>query len=155
MPLLDHFHPPLYPHRSWESVHGAWAVGLISALNQGGLPPEYFAEAQTHVGSRVEVDVGTFHDEPRASRARRSDEGGIAVAEPPRWVAPAAVMSVPITYPDSVEALIYSSATGKNSSNLLGIQILILRVKKLCPWQNIQCFLKILSLRLRRVLKIL
>ena len=113
MPLLDHFHPPLYPHRSWESVHGAWAVGLISALNQGGLPPEYFAEAQTHVGSRVEVDVGTFHDEPRASRARRSDEGGIAVAEPPRWVVPAAVMSVPITYPDSVEALIYSSATGK------------------------------------------
>lgn len=113
MPLLDHFHPPLFPHRSWESVHGAWTFEFIRLLNQGGLPPGYFAEGQTHVGSRVEIDVGTFHEESRVSRARRSDEGGIAIADAPAWVIPPTVMTLPITYPDSVEALIYSSATGK------------------------------------------
>jgi hypothetical protein len=25
MPLLDHFHTPLYPHRAWESFHSRWA----------------------------------------------------------------------------------------------------------------------------------
>ena len=28
MPLLDHFHPPLYPRRSWESFHSRWANSI-------------------------------------------------------------------------------------------------------------------------------
>ena len=69
MPLLDHFNPPLFPTRHWESFHGRWAAAISDALN-AQLPKGYFAEMQVHVGSRVEIDVATFapqrHDVPLA-----------------------------------------------------------------------------------------
>ena len=60
MQLLDHFHPPLSTVRHWESFHARWAAAIADVLNDAILPSEYFAEVQVHVGSRVEVDVGTF-----------------------------------------------------------------------------------------------
>ena len=60
MPLIDHFHPPLSDERHWESFHATWAIEIMATLNRGVLPAGYFAEAQVHVGSRVEIDVGTF-----------------------------------------------------------------------------------------------
>jgi hypothetical protein len=38
MPLLDHFHPPLSPQRSWESFRSRWANSIADALLQI-LPP--------------------------------------------------------------------------------------------------------------------
>lgn len=32
MPLLDHFHPPLYPRQRWESFFANWATRLADAL---------------------------------------------------------------------------------------------------------------------------
>ena len=58
--FLDHFHPPLSTVRHWESFHARWASAIADVLNDALLPTEYFAEVQVHVGSRVEVDVGTF-----------------------------------------------------------------------------------------------
>lgn len=64
MQFLDHFHPPLSTVRHWEALHARWAAAIADTLNDTLLPGEYFAEVQVHVGSRVEVDVGTFEDTP-------------------------------------------------------------------------------------------
>jgi hypothetical protein len=50
MPLLDHFRPPLYPHRAWESFHSRWANSIADQLNEV-LPRRYFAEVQIRLGS--------------------------------------------------------------------------------------------------------
>ena len=75
MPLLDHFHAPLADERHWESFHSAWAGEIMAHLNQGGLPAGYFAEAQVHLGGRVEVDVASFGQE----NAEGSTGGGVAL----------------------------------------------------------------------------
>ncbi|HEY7422615.1 MAG TPA: hypothetical protein VH682_00010 [Gemmataceae bacterium] len=43
MPLLDHFNPPLSRTHPWRSFHGAWAAAMARLLNQGVLPPSYYA----------------------------------------------------------------------------------------------------------------
>jgi hypothetical protein len=48
MPLLDHFHPPLYARRSWESFHSRWANSIADQLNEQ-LPSRYFAEVQLYL----------------------------------------------------------------------------------------------------------
>lgn len=55
MPILDHFHPPLYPKHSWESFHMRWAAAIADALDQR-LPQELFAEVHTHLGTQVSCD---------------------------------------------------------------------------------------------------
>ena len=65
MGLLDHFHPPLFPVRRWESLHSYWASELGGWLNANVLPSNYFADVQLHVGSRFEVDIGAFEWDDR------------------------------------------------------------------------------------------
>src|SRR5262245_311432 len=60
MPLLDHFHAPLYPLFHWESFHSHWASILTNQLNGGVLPSEYVAAPHVRMGTEVEIDVGTF-----------------------------------------------------------------------------------------------
>jgi hypothetical protein len=57
LPLLDHFHPPLFPQRAWESFHSRWANSIADALHRV-LPRRYYAEVQIHLGSQVEADNG-------------------------------------------------------------------------------------------------
>lgn len=116
MPLLDHFHPPLYPARRWESFHAQWAATIAERLN-GSLPADYFAEIQSHVGSRVEVDVGTFHADDRSTAAGVGIAAGgtatatlTAPASP--YAPPAPAMVMPAIFPDSIEALVYSTVAG-------------------------------------------
>ena len=59
MPLLDHFHPPLYPQRAWESFHSRWANSIADELHRV-LPQRYFAEVHIHLGGQVEADVAEF-----------------------------------------------------------------------------------------------
>lgn len=114
MPLLDHFHPPLYGERHWESFHARWAAAIGDALNQKLLPKNYFAEMHVHVGSRVEVDVASFHDLPRERlrQAPADDSRGVATLEAPVWAPPRPAMSMPAVFPDSIEVLIYSTEAG-------------------------------------------
>lgn len=107
MPLLDHFRPPLASTRHWESFHTAWAAEIMSTLNQRVLPPGYFAEAQVHVGSRVEIDVAAFDEDAGARRA--GENGGVATQV---WTPPAATMTMPAVFPDEIEVQVYSTATG-------------------------------------------
>ncbi|HSZ56049.1 MAG TPA: DUF4058 family protein [Tepidisphaeraceae bacterium] len=113
MPLLDHFNPPLHPARHWESFHSQWAGEIANVLNRQLLPANYFAEIQVHVGSRVEIDVAAMHDEAAEARSI-PDEGGVAVATRAArpWSAPAAVMSMPALFPDSIEVLVYGMESG-------------------------------------------
>ena len=111
--LRDHFHPPLRPMRSWESLHALWAGSMVTSLNETLLPKFYFAEAQVHVGSRVEIDVATF-DQAWEEREEPGTGGGrTALATEPRvYLAPAPMASLPAVFPDSVETLIYADEGG-------------------------------------------
>lgn len=60
MPLLDHFRPPLFPKRSWESFHSLWIGQLVGQLNMRPMPSRFLAEGDVHVGLNVVVDVATF-----------------------------------------------------------------------------------------------
>lgn len=111
--LLDHFRPPLYPMRSWESLHALWAGSMVTSLNEALLPKFYFAEAQVHVGSRVEVDVGTFDQAWEEREELAAGGGGTALAVEHRvYVAPTPMATTPAVYPDSVETLIYAKEGG-------------------------------------------
>ncbi len=83
MPLLDHFHAPLHPDRRWESFHARWASAIGDALNLSLLPPEYFAEVQAHIGSRVEIDVATFGNGSPAPTGR--SQGAVATLPARVW----------------------------------------------------------------------
>lgn len=103
MPLLDHFRPPLYPRRHWESFHVAWAGVIADELNTELLPDGYFAEEHAHSGARVEIDVATFQDDETG--------GGLATAVR-TYAPPAPPLSIPAAFPDEFEVRIYESEGG-------------------------------------------
>ncbi len=108
MPLLNHFHPPVSQIRFWESFHTAWTAALMERLNGDVLPPGYFAQAQVHVGSRVEVDVATFEDDPSAL----SGNGGTAVLAAPAYAPPVAALTMPLVFSDEVEVQVFEDRAG-------------------------------------------
>ena len=121
MPLLDHFHPPLSQRRGWEGFHNLWAACISTQLN-GYLPRGYFADAQTHAGSRVEVDVGTYEDVPipTGDALREAVDwdgnplvsgGSVALATEP-WTVPDVAGEFDAIFPDAVEVRVYSSSAG-------------------------------------------
>jgi hypothetical protein len=110
MPLLDHFHPPLQGRRHWEGFHGWWAAAMAESLNES-LPPEYFAEFQVTVGTRIEVDVGTFGEEGAPGAATPSDSGATAV-QTPVWAPPAPAAVLPAVFPDDFQVHVFSSVAG-------------------------------------------
>jgi hypothetical protein len=108
MPLLDHFHPPVSEHRSWEGFHGLWAAALVEKLNSDVLADEYFADMQVHIGSQVEVDVATIEDS-----ADGLERGSAAIATAARvWTPPATELILPTVFPDDIEVQVYATVTG-------------------------------------------
>ena len=104
MPLLDHFHPPLFPRRHWESFHVNWAGAIADSLNEFLLPDGYFAEEHAHAGARVEIDVATFADEPLADR-----DGGVATQT---YAPPQPTMTIPAAFSDEFEVRVYEEEGG-------------------------------------------
>lgn len=101
MPLLDHFNPPLSRSHPWRSFHGAWAATIARLLNQGVLPPGYYAVPFVDRDGPVEIDVATL-------RESASSAGG-AVA-PRTWEPDAPGLSVAIELPpvDEVEVQVFA-----------------------------------------------
>jgi hypothetical protein len=92
MPLLDHFHPPLFPGRSYESFHSGWAWHLAGQLNLRPLPPRFLAESDVHIGISVATDVAAFEqDEP----PRDGGNGAVATAV---WAPPQPPLVVPVDF---------------------------------------------------------
>jgi hypothetical protein len=110
MPMRDHFHPPLSQARHWEDIHSGWTVEIKRALNRRVLPPGYFAEAQVHVGSYVEVDVATF-EQAASGHEPVSGNGGIAVAVE-TWAPPATTLVIPAVFTDDIEVQVYATSGG-------------------------------------------
>ena len=75
MPLLDHFNPPLNRTHPWRSFHGAWAAAIARLLNQGVLPPGYYAVPLVDRDGPIEIDVAALRQDgtqrPQAARSRR------------------------------------------------------------------------------------
>ncbi|HVK19605.1 MAG TPA: DUF4058 family protein [Fimbriiglobus sp.] len=107
MPLLDHFRPPLFPHRHWESFHVTWAGAIADALNEDLLPDGYFAEEHAHAGARIEIDVATFED----GRPTTPPNGATTRTARP-YAPPAPALVVPAAFPDAFEVLVYRSEGG-------------------------------------------
>ena len=110
MPLLDHFHPPLYPRFQWASFHTAWIAYISESLNRI-LPPGYIAAEENHAGANHQIDVATFEDtDPGNGRpAATPPAGGVAVATRPTvWAPPAATSVVPAVFSDDFELRVIS-----------------------------------------------
>jgi hypothetical protein len=102
MPLQDHFHPPLAPHRHWHSFHNAWATFIASDLNRV-LPEGWFAEPNVQFG--IEIDVAAFDEREEKD----------TVTSPPLsvWRPPSPVQTIPFPLvTDSVEVNIYDGTAG-------------------------------------------
>ena len=109
MPLLDHFHPPLLGQRHWEGLHGWWAAAMSDALNEH-LPEEYFAEFQTALGTRIEMDVASCTE---ADSPVSSHPDGTATAVQTRvWAPPTPVAVMPAEFPDDFEVQVFSNIAG-------------------------------------------
>lgn len=114
MPLLDHFRPPVSTRKSWEVIHGAWAVVIAQRLNAAILTREFESEQHVHRGTRVEIDVATYEDDSGPSLfGTNGSNGGVATAvqtyAPP---APPVTGDVAFTDPDLFEIQVYKQAGG-------------------------------------------
>jgi len=102
MPLMDHFNPPLNRTHPWRSFHGAWAAAMARLLNQGILPPGYYAVPLLDRDGPIEIDVAALreHDTPESA-------GG---ALPQTWAAPAPGLTVAVELPaaDAVEVQVFA-----------------------------------------------
>jgi hypothetical protein len=102
MPLLDHFNPPLNRTHPWRSFHGAWAAAMARLLNQGVLPPGYYAVPLVDRDGPIEIDVA-------ALREHEAPEPGRGVA-PQTWAPPAPGLTVAVELPpaDAVEVRVFA-----------------------------------------------
>jgi hypothetical protein len=109
MPLLDHFHPPLAPSRKWESFHAFWSTAIAERLN-GRLPERYFAEAQIHIGTQVEVDIATLEStELIASEPPNGVASAVAVES---YAPPMATGAFSAVFPDDIEVRVFHESGG-------------------------------------------
>jgi hypothetical protein len=97
MPLRDHFRPPVKPRHDWDRVHGQWPAMIVLQLT-GKLPPNYSAAPKVHLGSAVEIDVGTDELHQKNGFAATSFvDGGTATA---LWTATEPTLRVETEFPD-------------------------------------------------------
>src|SRR5262245_21118973 len=108
MPLVDHFHPPLFPRHAWESFHSLWCGGILAQLNRQ-LPPRFYGQVQVHLGRKVEADVAEFDTGVFAAVEGNGDEGSVAVAT---WAPPKATATLDIVFPDDIEVQVYDTRDG-------------------------------------------
>ncbi len=80
---------------TFHHFHTAWTTHLSEALNEGRLPPGYYALAEQHMGRKI-ADVLTLHaSDPEQLRwlPEPTDGGAVAVAETPPRVSRSQVLT--------------------------------------------------------------
>jgi hypothetical protein len=110
MPLLDHFHPPLYPHHQWQSFYSSWATRLADALMERA-PREFQAEEHIRLGPTVEIDIS---GDEWAKEQLPAPQNGPTPDTPflVGWVPPAARYTMPALSPETFEVRIFSTEGG-------------------------------------------
>jgi hypothetical protein len=103
MPLLDHFNSPLNRTHPWRSFLGAWAAAMARLLNQGVLPPGYYAVPLVDRDGPIEIDVATLQDRETPVPA----DGGVELQT---WSAPAPSLAVAVDLAavDGVEVQVFA-----------------------------------------------
>ncbi len=103
MPLLDHFNPPLNRTHPWRSFHGAWAAAIARLLNQGVLPPGYYAVPLVDRDGPIEIDVAALREHEAAAPA-----DGVATTQ--TWAPPAPGLAVAVELPaaEAVEVQVFA-----------------------------------------------
>jgi hypothetical protein len=84
MPLLDHFNPPLKRMHPWRSFIGAWAAAMARLLNQGILPPGYYAVPLVDRDGPIEIDVTALREQEASPPGRGDGRGADLGAARPR-----------------------------------------------------------------------
>ena len=104
MPLLDHFRSSWSADWPWESFHANWATKIADHLNDGLLPPDYYALGVVKRGGTLEIDVATLKDSDTSSPG-----GGTAV-----WAPPPASAVTPVDFegPELIEVQVFRRAGG-------------------------------------------
>jgi hypothetical protein len=115
MSLLDHFHPPLYPQRAWESFHSRWANSIADELHRV-LPKRFFAEVQIHLGTEVETDVAEFERQAATEEEKGNGTAGGVAVQP--WAPPLATHVLPAIFPDDIEVQIKDT---REDARLVGV----------------------------------
>ncbi len=92
MPLYDHFAAPLSRTHPWRGFHSAWAAALARHLNQGVLPPGFYAIPNINLDGPVEVDVAALHDQQGAAGPSAED---VQTA----WTPPEPALTVALDFP--------------------------------------------------------
>src|SRR5437870_2499419 len=92
MPLLNHFVPPLSRTHPWRGFHSAWAAAMARHLNQGILPPGYYAIPNVDLDGPVEIDVAAVRD-------RQAEAGGARDESLPLWTPPQPTLTVALDFP--------------------------------------------------------
>ena len=110
MPLRDHCRPPVDDQVSWESFHGQWPAMIVVDLARR-LPKSFQAVPRMHLGSAVEIDIGTYEK----IEAAELHAFGHANGEPAVWAAPAPTCTVEADLPsqDEYEVRIYDVKRGR------------------------------------------
>jgi hypothetical protein len=110
MPLLDHFHLPLYNRPPWSSVTTMWAAELVRWLNRTLPEGEFIAYPTLHLGTEVEADVAEYDMRTNGSSANGS------TATLPQ--APPAIVTIAAVFPDEVEVRV---GTTREEWSLCGV----------------------------------
>ena len=108
MPLRDHFHPPLSLRDRWDGFHGQWPAMIVLALKQL-LSTGFSAQPNIHLGSGIEVDIGTLRHGAASGRAdteNRAGETRLALLSPP---APSLAVNLDLPTADEYEVRIYEN----------------------------------------------
>lgn len=102
MLLLDHFNPPLSRTHRWRSFHAAWAAAMARWLNQGVLPPSYYAVPLADRDGPIEIDAATL-------RAQGTAVNSEVASAAQTWTPPAPGLAVAVELPaaDEVEVQVF------------------------------------------------
>jgi Protein of unknown function (DUF4058) len=110
MPLLDHFHEPIYPTNGWQTFQMLWSVTLFEQLTRLLPPPRFLTQLDVSLGTRVEADVAEYEMGPPDEAGTNGAPGSVAVQA---WAPPRAMQTVGIVFPDEIEVQVYDLRDGK------------------------------------------
>jgi len=124
MPLRDHFRSPVNDHYSWDEVHGGWPMEIVRQMFDL-LPAPFQASPKIHLGSPVEVDIGTYEDYTRSNPESHSDsDGGVATLPA---LAPTLSVEADLSEQDQYEVFIFDDERDRQ---------LVAAIEIVSPWNK-------------------